>query len=216
MSVNGTKQMVINIAARFVAALALYAAIAGCAGASFGGLGGGAAEDPRCAIDAPKVCDAARGGPVTIGGQRADRTMVEQLGTRTISGTIPIRDDSGEVIANVACQINAQHQTGRLWSRQIRPAGLGFPSAPIVNMKANTGERRVEDVDLIDLRVQKEFKLAGTSRRLAFFLDALNMTNSNHNENVANQLGTAAVTAFGVPTRLYLPRRVQLGTKLRW
>jgi len=103
--------MVINFAARFVAALALYAAIAGCAGASFGGLGGGAAEDPRCAIDAPKVCDAARGGPVTIGGQRADRTMVEQLGTRTISGTIPIRDDSGEVIANVACQINAQHQT---------------------------------------------------------------------------------------------------------
>ena len=112
--------------------------------------------------------------------------------------------------------INAQHQTGRLWSRQVRPAGLGFPSAPTINMESNTGERRVEDVDLIDLRVQKEFRLGRTSTRLAFFLDALNMTNSNHNENVASQLGTAAVTAFGVPTRLYLPRRLQLGTKLRW
>jgi hypothetical protein len=112
--------------------------------------------------------------------------------------------------------INAQHQTGRLWSRQIRPAGLGFPAAPIINMESNTGERRVEDVDLIDLRVQKEFRLSSMPMRLGLFLDVLNLTNSNHNENVASQLGTAAVTAFGVPTRLYLPRRAQLGAKLRW
>jgi hypothetical protein len=116
----------------------------------------------------------------------------------------------------VMAAINAQHQTGRLWSRQIRPAGLGFPSAPVINMEANTGERRVEDVDLIDLRVQKEIRLGRTATRLALFFDALNITNSNHNESVANQLGTAAVTSFGVPTRLYLPRRFQLGTKLRW
>jgi hypothetical protein len=116
----------------------------------------------------------------------------------------------------IMAAINAQHQTGRLWSRQIRPAGLGFPSAPIINMESNTGDRRVEDVDLIDLRVQKEFRLGGPSTRLGLFFDALNLTNANHNENVASQLGTAAVTAFGVPTRLYLPRRVQLGTKLRW
>ncbi|HVG83796.1 MAG TPA: TonB-dependent receptor [Vicinamibacterales bacterium] len=110
--------------------------------------------------------------------------------------------------------INAQHQTGRLWARQVRPAGLGFPAAPIVNMEANTGERRVEDVDLIDLRVQKEFRLGDSAMRLALFFDALNLTNSNHNENVASQLGTA--TTFGVPIRLYLPRRIQLGTKFRW
>jgi hypothetical protein len=111
--------------------------------------------------------------------------------------------------------VNAQHQTGRLWARQVRPAGLGFPAAPIINMEANTGERRVEDVDIIDLRVQKEFRLGDSAMRLALFFDALNLTNSNHSESVASQLGTAT-TAFGVPTRLYLPRRIQLGTKFRW
>ena len=111
--------------------------------------------------------------------------------------------------------LNVQHQTGRLWSRQVRPAGLGFPSAPTINMEANTGDRRVEDVDLIDLRVHKEIRLSQGGLRLGLFLDALNLTNSDHNENIASQLGTA-ITAFGVPTRLYLPRRIQLGTKLRW
>jgi Carboxypeptidase regulatory-like domain/TonB dependent receptor len=115
----------------------------------------------------------------------------------------------------IMAAVNAQHQTGRLWSRQVRPAGLGFPAAPTVNMEANTGDRRVEDVDLIDLRVQKEFRLTDTELRLGLFFDALNLTNSNHNETIASQLGTAT-TAFGVPTRLYLPRRIQLGTKLRW
>lgn len=114
----------------------------------------------------------------------------------------------------IMAAVNAQHQTGRLWSRQVRPAGLGFPSAPIITMEANTGERRVEDVDLIDLRVHKEFRMAQSPLRLGVFLDALNLTNSNHNENVASQLGTA--TAFGVPSRLYLPRRLQLGAKLLW
>lgn len=114
----------------------------------------------------------------------------------------------------IMAALNAQHQTGRLWSRQVRPAGLGFPAAPTINMEANTGERRVEDVDLIDLRIHKEFRLS-SSMKLAGFLDALNLTNSNHNESVASQLGTATTT-FGVPSRLYLPRRLQLGAKLIW
>ncbi len=115
---------------------------------------------------------------------------------------------------SIMAAVNAQHQTGRLWSRQVRPAGLGFPSAPVINMEANTGKRRVEDVDIIDLRVHKEFRLANSATRLALFFDALNLTNSNHNENVSSQIGTSS--AFGVPSRLYLPRRVQLGTKLLW
>ena len=81
-------------------------------------------------------------------------------------------------------------------------------------MEANTGERRVEDVDLIDLRVHKEFRIASNTR-IGVFLDALNLTNSNHNENVVSQLGTATTT-FGLPARLYLPRRLQLGAKLLW
>ena len=83
-------------------------------------------------------------------------------------------------------------------------------------MEANRGDRRVPDVDLVDLRVQKTFTIGGSGTRLDFFLDGLNMTNSNSSEGVASQLGTAAVTAFGVPTRYTYPRRLQLGAKIRW
>jgi hypothetical protein len=41
------------------------------------------------------------------------------------------------------------------------------------------------------------------------------MTNNAAFESVANQLGTST-TAFGVPTRYILPRRLQLGAKIRW
>jgi Carboxypeptidase regulatory-like domain/TonB dependent receptor-like, beta-barrel/TonB-dependent Receptor Plug Domain len=111
---------------------------------------------------------------------------------------------------------NVQHQTGRLWSRQIRPAGLGFPSPPTINMESNTGDRRVPDVDLLDLRVQKTFTFGDAGTRFDVFLDGLNMTNSDSSESIASQLGTAAVTAFGVPTRYTYPRRLQLGAKVRW
>ena len=116
----------------------------------------------------------------------------------------------------ITAAANVQHQTGRLWSRQIRPAGLGFPTPPTVNMEANTGDRRVPDVDLLDLRVQKSFAFTGSGTRFDVFLDGLNMTNSDASESVASQLGTAAVTAFGVPTRYGYPRRLQLGAKFRW
>jgi hypothetical protein len=114
----------------------------------------------------------------------------------------------------VMAAANLQHQTGRLWSRQIRVAGLGFPSPPTINMESNTGDRRVPDVDLLDLRVQKSFEFGGS--RLDVFLDGLNMTNSDSSESIAAQLGSAAATAFGVPTRFTYPRRLQLGAKIRW
>jgi len=113
----------------------------------------------------------------------------------------------------IMAAVNVQHQTGRLWSRQVRPSGLGFPSAPTINMESNTGDRRVADVNLTDLRVQKGISL-GSARRIDLFLDALNLTNSNSPESVGSSLGTA--TNFGVPTRIILPRRVQLGAKFVW
>jgi hypothetical protein len=83
-----------------------------------------------------------------------------------------------------------------------------------VNIEANTGDRRVADVNLIDLRFQKSINLGGANR-INLFLDALNMTNSDQNESVVSQLGSATTT-FGLPTRFILPRRVQLGAKFVW
>jgi outer membrane receptor protein involved in Fe transport len=81
-------------------------------------------------------------------------------------------------------------------------------------MESNTGDRRVADVNLFDVRVQKEFALTG-SARFDVFLDALNLTNSDQYESVGSSLGTATA-AFGVPTRYTPPRRMQLGAKIRW
>jgi len=83
-------------------------------------------------------------------------------------------------------------------------------------MEANTGDRRVPDVDLLDLRMQKTFAIPDSTVRLDFFLDALNLINSDGSEGVGSQLGSAAVTAFGVPTNYTYPRRLQLGAKIRW
>jgi hypothetical protein len=110
--------------------------------------------------------------------------------------------------------VNVQHQTGRLYSRAIRVSGLGFPSAPQINMEANTGDRRVADINLLDARVQKEFSLPNSPIRLDVFIDGLNLTNSDQFESVGSSLGTSS--AFGVATRYITPRRLQLGFKFRW
>ena len=84
---------------------------------------------------------------------------------------------------------NVQHQTGRFYSRQVRVSGLGFPTAPTINMEPNTGDRRVADVNLIDMRVQKAFTLRGSPMRLDVFLDALNLTNSDQAEGIGSVAG---------------------------
>jgi Carboxypeptidase regulatory-like domain/TonB-dependent Receptor Plug Domain len=109
---------------------------------------------------------------------------------------------------------NVQHQTGRFYSRAVRVGGLGFPATVQINMEPNTGDRRVADINLYDVRVDKEFALKNSPIRLDLFLDALNLTNSDQFESVGSVLGTSS--AFGVPTRYIPPRRLQLGAKIRW
>jgi hypothetical protein len=115
---------------------------------------------------------------------------------------------------DITVAANFQHQTGRLWSRQIRPSGLGFPATPVINMEANTGDRRVADMDLFDLRIQKAIRLGSGSTNLALFADVLNLTNSDANESIGDRLGTSA--NFGLPVRFVFPRRAQIGAKIRF
>jgi len=91
-------------------------------------------------------------------------------------------------------------------------AGLGFPTAPQINMERLDGSRRVADINMVDFRAQKEFDFSPI--RFQVFVDALNMTNNASYEDVASVLGTA--TSFGVPTRYIPPRRLMLGSKIRW
>jgi hypothetical protein len=109
---------------------------------------------------------------------------------------------------------NLQHQTGRLYSRAVRVSGLGFPAAPQINMEPNTGDRRVADINLFDVRMQKSFALPSSPVRFDVFGDLLNLTNSAQYESVGSSLGTAS--SFGVGTTYIPPRRLMLGAKIKW
>jgi hypothetical protein len=106
---------------------------------------------------------------------------------------------------------NLQHQTGRLWARQVRVSGLGFPTSPTIYMEPLNGNRRVPNSDFIDSRVQKSFRLTPQGLKADIFVDALNLTNSDANENVASRLGTSS--SLGLPTRFTFPRRLMIGAR---
>jgi hypothetical protein len=115
--------------------------------------------------------------------------------------------------------MNYQYQTGRLWSRMIRPAGLGFPSRPRILTEPNTGDRRVPDWNLVDLRVQKDFKFTPGGANFAVFGDILNATNSDAYEGIgtgSNGGRIATAADYGVPTRFIAPRRLMVGGKIRF
>lgn len=108
---------------------------------------------------------------------------------------------------------NIQHQTGRIWARNIRVSGLGFPSAPTILMDPLDGSKRLPDTNLVDVRVQKAFRFS-SAIRADIFVDLLNLTNSDLYENVVSRLGTNA--QYGAPTGFTFPRRAQLGAKIRF
>lgn len=109
---------------------------------------------------------------------------------------------------------NLQHQSGRLWSRQLRVRNLGFPSRPSILMEANTGDRRVPDWNLIDLRIEKQIKLNAGGTNVALFGDFLNMTNSSASESILSR--DAENSNFGKPSRFLQPRRLMVGAKIRF
>jgi len=114
---------------------------------------------------------------------------------------------------NITVSGNLQHQTGRPWARQIRVSGLGFPASPTVYVEDLDGSRRVPNLDLFDMRVQKSFEL-GHSMRADAYLDLLNLTNADTTENVGSRLGTSS--SFALPTSFILPRRGMIGLRFRF
>lgn len=114
---------------------------------------------------------------------------------------------------DVQVSTNIQHQTGRVWARNIRVSGLGFPSAPTILMDPLDGSKRLPDTNLVDLRLQKSIRFTDAIRA-DLFVDLLNATNSGLYENLVSRLGTNA--QYGAPTSFTFPRRAQLGAKFRF
>jgi len=105
---------------------------------------------------------------------------------------------------------NFQHQTGPPWGRRVRVNGLGVPVT--IRAEKIDGSRRVADWNVLDLRVQKEVRIAGA--HVGGFVDILNAGNSDAYQSIESDLGTS--TAFGVPTFFVNPRTVMLGAKVRF
>jgi outer membrane receptor protein involved in Fe transport len=115
---------------------------------------------------------------------------------------------------DITLSANLQHQTGRPWARQIRVNGLGFPTAPTIYVEPLDGTRRVPNLNVVDMRVQKSFLFPNSTLRADFYVDALNLTNADATENVGSRLGTS--TSFGLPTSYIFPRRAMLGMRFRF
>ena len=92
------------------------------------------------------------------------------------------------------------------------PRGAGQPAHQILGEPID-GSRRVATWNILDVRLQKEFKL-GKQGAFAVFADGLNVTNDDAYDDVGGRLGTS--DAFGQPAFFILPRRLMLGAKLRF
>ena len=92
-----------------------------------------------------------------------------------------------------------------------RVADLGLPTTILA--EPIDGSRRVASWNLLDLRLQKSFKLGGGAD-FRLFADVLNTFNDDAYENVESSLGTAE--NFGTPSRFVFPRRLMLGAKFRF
>jgi hypothetical protein len=93
----------------------------------------------------------------------------------------------------------------------VRVNGLGITTT--IRAETLDGSRRLDDLNLLDLRLEKRFALR-RDVRLSVFGDLLNALNGDVGENLASTLGTSAV--FGVPTGFQYPRRLMLGARLRF
>ena len=88
---------------------------------------------------------------------------------------------------------------------------LGITSE--INVEVRDRSRRVQNWNLLDVRLQKLFPL-GPETRLGLFFDALNLLNNGANENVVSRFGTSS--GFEVPEDFLPPRRLQVGVKFQF
>ncbi len=104
--------------------------------------------------------------------------------------------------------------TGRPFARQIVvEVNQGFRT---VFAEQRDGSRRTETVSLLDLRLEKNFML-GDRWNLAFSADLFNVFNSGTFLDVATTLsGPGTEGVFGVGSIFVPPRRLMLGTKLKF
>ncbi|MFN2447135.1 MAG: carboxypeptidase regulatory-like domain-containing protein [Vicinamibacterales bacterium] len=107
-----------------------------------------------------------------------------------------------------------RHQAGQQYGRTISvtgvPAGL-FASTAGAALIEPLNSRRMDNINVFDVRVEKSIPLVGRSRIRAF-ADFFNIGNSNAAETISFQTGTG----FERPTNILAPRTVRIGARFEW
>ena len=101
-----------------------------------------------------------------------------------------------------------RHQSGqpfgRTFTTRLRYGTVRVLAEPM-------GTRRMDNVTLLDVRVEKGFRLPG-GRRVAAFVDVFNLLNANPEQNINWSSGSA----FLQPLAIVPPRIARLGARLDW
>jgi hypothetical protein len=107
---------------------------------------------------------------------------------------------------------NYQFQSGRPWGREVRIGGL-VPGNSRVLFEPFSGDRRVDPINQLDLRLEKALSFRQGIEG-AVFGDFLNALNNDAAQSVLDRRSTSA--NFGVPSVFVPPRRLMIGAKFRF
>jgi len=110
---------------------------------------------------------------------------------------------------------NFMSQSGKPIYDEIRVASsvTNYPGTNRIVANVSDGQLRTKNWTTLDTRIEKAFKLGGSSEA-AFFGDFLNLFNSDANESVLDRrIGNSN---YMVPSRFILPRRLMVGAKFRF
>ena len=104
-----------------------------------------------------------------------------------------------------------RHQSGQPYGRTFLVGGLNM--GPLRVLAEPIGTRRMDNITLVDLRVEKAFPIE-RDRRISTFFDVYNLLNANPELNV-NWSSDRADT-FGSPIAIVPPRIARVGMKVAW
>jgi hypothetical protein len=100
-----------------------------------------------------------------------------------------------------------RHQSGQPFGRTFTTS-LNYGNVRI--LAEPVGTRRMDNVTIVDVRVEKGIRLAG-SCRLAGFVDVFNLLNANPEQQASWSSGT-----FLRPLSIVPPRIARIGMKMDW
>lgn len=102
-----------------------------------------------------------------------------------------------------------RHQSGQPFGRTFSTT-LNY-AANVRILAEPIGTRRMDNITILDVRVEKEFRVA-EKRRVAGFVDVFNLLNANPEESTSWSSGTS----FLRPLSIVPPRIARIGAKLKW